>query len=547
MQGPGHDGRLGITAKNRYLSLFIFLMIIYVMSLEKKVIISFLISAAVIAFMALAGYLNFIEIRKEIRYLELSDSVRSKTLQLRRHEKNFFLYGDSKEVENVHEYLRDLGDVIKEASPRYKGGKLLALESELNEYSRRFDYIVLLSSDFQKEFGRKKPSYRGYASFFPMIEATALERPLVSAELLERVFPSRTQYEVRVLRELNAEIVTLRKEGEEILTLSKDLDKSAREKVERAISMSQTAALVFFPLFLLSGLGALFVISHSVVKRLKLLTAAIEKTGSGDFSSLELPTKHDEVGVLINSFNKMEADLIKRDDELHKKNEELLQSKKLASVGTLASGVAHELNNPLNNIYLAAQVLAKEIDEENCPPMIRETVGDIFSQTLRVKRIVGDLLEFARKKPPELREVELSGIIRDVLNQARNADEASAVRFELDIPEGIRVNADRHLLEQVFVNLFGNAIEAMESGGVLRVEAVSSGGFAKIVISDTGKGIAPQELTRIFDPFYTTKEKGTGLGLAIVYNTIEKHNGKIEVKSELSRGTKFTITLPEVK
>ncbi|OGW33269.1 MAG: hypothetical protein A2088_01780 [Nitrospirae bacterium GWD2_44_7] len=298
-------------------------------------------------------------------------------------------------------------------------------------------------------------------------------------------------------------------------------------------------------MFLIFGLAALFVISHSVVRRLKLLAAAIEKTGKGDFSSLPVPEKQDEVGVLITTFNKMEADLIERDEELSRKNEELLQSRKLASIGTLASGVAHELNNPLNNIYLAAQILSKEIGPETCPPLVKETVGDISSQTLRVKRIVSDLLEFAREKAPERKRLNIIEIIRGVIEQMKASGEIDGMKYDFISEDIIELSADMHLMEQLFINLFTNARDAMEAKGLLKIEVQHLHNDVRIVVSDTGKGIPMSDIPRIFDPFFTTKDRGTGLGLAIVYGIIKKHNGKIKVKSEEGRGTTFIITLPK--
>jgi len=189
--------------------------------------------------------------------------------------------------------------------------------------------------------------------------------------------------------------------------------------------------------------------------------------------------------------------------------------------------------------------LLREIEKmENCPPVIKGSVNDIFSQTIRVKRIVGDLLEFAREKPPELKKVKLSGVINDALAQLEVLSEILNIRFDLKVPEDAEVNADRHLIEQVFINLFSNAVDAMGGEGTLVVEVKSLDGQVEIIISDTGKGISNENLQRIFDPFFTTKEKGTGLGLAIVYSIIEKHNGKIEVKSEAGKGTAFRIILP---
>jgi len=517
------------------------------MSLERKIILSFIISATIIAVFAVSSYVNFLEVRKEMRYLELADTVRSKSLQLRRHEKNFFLYGDSREIEGVHTYLRDLKAILGQGGKSYNTEKLLGLGKKIDEYSRRFNRIEVIYLDFLKEFAELKPFKREYSLFFPLIESTFLERPLVNAQLIEKIFSlKRSSPVIAGLRELDDEISSLRKNGEEILTLSKDLDRSAREKAERAISLSQTAALVLFLLFLIFGLAALFVISHSVVRRLKILTTAIEKTEKGDFSSLPAPEKQDEVGVLIKAFNKMEADLIERDEELSSKNTELFQSRKLASIGTLASGVAHELNNPLNNIYLAAQILSKEAGKETtCTPIIKETVGDISSQTLRVKRIVSDLLEFAREKAPERKRVNIIKLIRDVIEQMKASGEIDGMRCDFISEDIIELSADRHLMEQLFINLFTNARDAMEGQGLLKIEVQPLHNDVRIAVSDSGKGIPMSDIPRIFDPFFTTKDRGTGLGLAIVYSIIKKHNGKIDVKSEGGKGAVFTITLPK--
>ena len=517
------------------------------MSLKKKIIISFLISAIISAVLAISAYINFLGIRKEIRYLELSDTVRSKSLLLRRHEKNFLLYGNSKESDNVHLYLMDLKTTLSQTSPAYKTGTVVKLQAKIEEYSQRFSSIEKLKWDFQAKFNMDKQVYSQYKIFFRLIESTFLEQPLVNAELLENLFHRGGSERLIIdLKQVDAEINALRKNGEEILIISTDLDKSAREKVESTIRLSQTAVLILFPMFLAVGLAALFMISQSVVRRLKILTEAIEKTGKGDFSSLSVPAEQDEVGVLMNAFNKMEYDLIVRDKEIDKKNEELLQSRKLASIGTLASGVAHELNNPLNNIYLAAQILSKEVGEDECHPLIRETVGDIFSQTLRVKRIVNDLLEFSREKPPELKKTNIVAIIENVITQMKSSGEIAGINYNIDSPDVFELEADRHLLEQVFINLVGNAADAMEGKGQLNISVAATNSSAVIRVSDTGKGILPKDISRIFDPFFTTKEKGTGLGLAIVYNIIEKHKGKIEVTSEPYKGTTFMITLPAI-
>lgn len=515
------------------------------MSLQKKIIVSFLISSALMAFLAGTFFLSFIEIRREIRYLELSDTLRSKTLQLRRHEKNFFLYGENAESEKVHTYLKDLKLILSKAEEDFPVGLLGQLHLKVEEYDRRFHHIQEIARDFRTSFKELNGRSRTHAAFSPIIEATFLERPLVNAALLQKLFPSNSVSGITAaLRTLDTEIVSLRKNGEEILVMSKDLDRSARDKADRSIRMAQTASVILFPLSVLFGIGTLFAISRSVVRRLKVLASAIEQAGKGNFSELPVPLREDELSELVKTFNRMENDLIARDRELAAKREELFQSRKLASIGTLASGVAHELNNPLNNIYLSAQILSKEIGEDSCPGIVKETVGDIYSETLRVKRIVGDLLVFSREKPPDRRRIDILEVIRGIPRQMTASGDMRQVRFELDAPETAEALADRHLMEQVFINLFTNAVDAMEGTGALKVSVSSGSKLLRITVRDSGTGISEANRLKIFDPFFTTKEKGTGLGLAIVYSIIERHHGRIDVESAPGKGTAFTITLP---
>ena len=518
------------------------------MSLQKKIIISFLISSALIAALAIFSYVNFIEIRKDIRYLELSDTLRSKTLQLRRHEKNFLLYQEKKELESVYNYVGQLRTIISDNLNPRNSDKLKPLINKIEEYNRTFTKIGELRIRVSYELGRLKQINGSKMRYMSIVDATFLERPLANAEFLENVLGLKPDSVVNLmLKELHDNISTLRKQGEDILTLSKNLDSSAREKVELVIAYTQKVALILIPLFLMVGLTALVIVSRSAVRQIGIITVAIEKVGKGDFSSLSMPHKQDEVGRLIDAFNKMEADLILRDNEIEKKNEELLQGRKLASLGTLASGVAHELNNPLNNIYLSAQILTREIGTDTCPDIVRETVSDIYSQTLRVKRIVGDLLAFAREKPPEVASLNIAEVIAEILARMATAGDLRDIRHNLQADDVPSVLADRHMMEQVFINLFTNAVDAMDGKGALSVSVRQEGPDVRIAVSDNGKGIPREQAQRIFDPFFTTKEQGTGLGLSIVYSIIEKHKGKIEVKSTVGEGTTFLITLPGEK
>lgn len=298
----------------------------------------------------------------------MSATIRSKSLQVRRHEKNFLIYGDLKDINSVHLYLKDLIGIINEVRPYERTGSLQEFEKAINEYSMRFNSIEAIFWRFQNEFARlDRLNNKQYSIFAPLIKTTFLERPLINAELLKKALHLKPEHRlIKMLQDLDSEINALRKNGEEMISISKDIDESAREKVERALGLSQKSALMMFPLFFLVGMGVLFIITHRVVKRLNLLKNAIKETGKGDFIPLFVtPDENDEVGKLIRAFNEMELELFSREKELLRKNEEILQSRRLASIGTLASGIAHELNNPLNNIYLAAQILTCKRHTEN--------------------------------------------------------------------------------------------------------------------------------------------------------------------------------------
>ncbi len=522
------------------------------MSLKKKIVLSFFISAFIIAVLAAFEYFSFVEIKKEIRYLEITDTISRKSLQLRRHEKNFFLYSPQKMDEEsavVHEYLAELNDTLAK-NPGIDRSDQISLRDRINEYGRRFASIEVEAKRLAGIFERAKTSYReNEKKYFSLVKATFLERPSQSAEFLEKVFLlPHGHVLLNGLRALDADILALRKTGEEILVISKDLDKIAREKAETVIRVSQAAILIFFPIFFIVGIGMLFFISTNVVKRLMLLINVVERTGKGSYPHLSVTLSRgnaaDEVGVLIDKFNTMEDELSLREAELERKNKELIQTRKLAAIGTLAAGVAHELNNPLNNIHLSAQVLAKQAGESSSP-VLKDAISDILGQTVRVKRIVGDLLEFARGREPRLQRVGLTELIRHVYKKL--TVDTSQVNFTLDAePPDSVLMADPEQMEQVFINLFTNAAEAMPDGGTLAVRIRTVGEAMTISVTDSGKGMPMASLEKVFEPFFTTKDKGTGLGLAIVFNIIRKHYGEIGATSNEGKGTTFTITLPRM-
>ena len=224
----------------------------------------------------------------------------------------------------------------------------------------------------------------------------------------------------------------------------------------------------------------------------------------------------------------------------------LVQTDKLSSIGLLAAGVAHEVNTPLAVISSYAQMLAKQIagDAEKAPLLEK-----IAKQTFRASEIVNSLLNFSRTSTTEYAGVDLNKVLTETLSLIEHQLAKANIQVTLGLEEPLPpIKGNPGKLQQVFLNLFLNARDAMESGGVLAVKTNAIDGLVRVTVADTGSGIAPQNVTRVFDPFFTTKaaRRGTGLGLSVSYGIVKEHNGEIEVDSEVGAGTRFHVTFPEM-
>ena len=274
------------------------------------------------------------------------------------------------------------------------------------------------------------------------------------------------------------------------------------------------------------------------------LEQSMAAVANGNLSTRAPIHAEDELGRLSRHFNLMVAQLETANKKLEAAHEaELLRAGKLASLGELAAGLAHELKNPLSGISAATQVLYDQFPESD--PR-REIMLEMNAQVTRLNKTLNDLLSFAKPKPPQLTPVTVNDIVHNVILLIQ----AQAAQHQVEIQENYTanlppVNLDAEQFKQVLLNLMLNAFQAMEHGGTLTVGTKLAGKYTlAITIQDTGKGIASENLEKIFIPFFTTRAKGTGLGLTVSKKIVELHNGEIGVQSELGKGTVFTIYLP---
>lgn len=303
----------------------------------------------------------------------------------------------------------------------------------------------------------------------------------------------------------------------------------------------------------------------------KKLIRGTEEIRSGHLEYKIRLRSNDEIGTLADSFNKMTDDLQKAQEELKRwahtleqrvqeKTEELrraqvnmIQVEKMASLGTLAATVAHELNNPLEGVLTYAKLLKRKVHQSSLPDELKHDIDAeltvIADETSRCGNIVKNLLLFSRQKIGEFREVNLVDVLAQSFKLIEHMLKINNVKLEMDIrADSTALIADPSQLEQAFLAIAINAVEAMPGGGTLRVTVSEDHATQSlnIAFSDTGVGIRDEDLPHIFEPFFTTKRdgKGTGLGLAVSYGIIERHGGTIHVTSRLHEGTTFTISLP---
>jgi signal transduction histidine kinase len=335
--------------------------------------------------------------------------------------------------------------------------------------------------------------------------------------------------------------------------------------VQVAFSMADVMGrlIVFRRLFLvlivvdslvIIGFGSIL-LSRVVVNPLKKLVKVAQSIGGGDLGQRAPIDYENEIGTLAKAFNQMverltekHSDLQQAIKQLRDTQEELLSSEKLASVGRMAAGVAHEIGNPLTSVLGHTEILHKRLKRKKLKDgeILLDLVERTRKETERINRIIKDLLQFSKPSSSHREDVDVNRVVQDSLNVVSVQERFQAIAVDLSLTEDLpMVQGNSDQLQQVLFNMLINAADAMPDGGSLSISTGQERQWVTISIKDSGEGIAPEDLGKIFDPFYTTKspDKGTGLGLSISLKIIDELGGRIKVQSKKGKGTEFVVYL----
>jgi two-component system NtrC family sensor kinase len=436
--------------------------------------------AAAFLGMALFGVLSysyFLGMERKLVFLSQADGMVNMVLEARRYEKNYFLYRHDQDYSLALDYL-----------DRYEA--MLANDREHLVRDHGEAAIVglqKLSADYRRQFVWVREHLNGGGGVARMDQA----------------------------------VTKLRASGKELISRLEVLARAERQGITDLLREYRPLLVAF--LALLAGLGAVlaYALIARLIRPLQTIEAATEVVAHGDYQTIPRPTHRDEIGSLVNAFNRMVS-------QLRRNNEQVIQTEKLTALGTLTSGVAHELNNPLNNISTSCQILLEELDRD-VDEYHRELLAAIDQQVAKARDIVSSLLEFSRQREFRLRRENLRTVVQESLKLIRG-EVPAGIETRLLVPGVIQVRMDKAHMVQALLNLAMNAVQAMGEEGVLTITArlLAQTRRVELVVEDTGPGIPAEVLPRIFDPFFTTKEvgAGTGLGLSIVYGVMERHDGR---------------------
>ncbi|MBF0142338.1 MAG: HAMP domain-containing protein [Magnetococcales bacterium] len=481
-------------------------------SLRAKILLGYVVIGLLILTLSVVAYGDLGQLQRGVRLGAHVTDFLNVSLELRRYEKNYFLYRDASDLEAFRRWL-------------------LRARGLFQEHLSPVDWPDLPERSLVE-------TIRAYSE--------AMERLARLSPLSEPGERARLENAVRL-------------HGRRLVTAAESLSDSEMQLRFAILDSHRQAVLVTVALMLLVVPVVGLFLGRVVTRPLEAIERTMRLVAQGHLGPIALVSRDREVLSLTLAFNRMLQ-------ELQSRQAHLVRSEKMASLGTLLSGVAHELNNPLSNIATSCQIL---LEEPELPPFQREMLAQIDQQTLRARDIVLSVLNYSRHRPFQREEVVVDLLIAESV-RLLSGQVGAGVAIERRVEAGLCVRADRQRLQQALLNLIKNGVDAVGGKGEVVIEARSlpegamaleGGGprlvvgdtfgcsvrpVVEIVVRDTGPGIAPSVLPSIFDPFFTTKEtgEGYGLGLFVTHEVVGQHGGCLVVESLPPHGATFRLLLP---
>ena len=337
-----------------------------------------------------------------------------------------------------------------------------------------------------------------------------------------------------------------RKLEREIQVLALMLDQRVGERVRLAEQREQKSAWIIIALSIFAialGLAATLVAGR-LLKPIQTLTDAVRRLGAGDQNVAMPLDAQNEIGVLARALDNMVRARDERDRELAEKQEALVRAERLAAIGRISAQITHEIRNPLTSIGLNTELLQEELQEGDDLEEARKLIHSIAREVDRLAEISEQYLSFARFPQPCFAVIDTAAFLDELIDFHAPELAKAGVRIERQFaPDCAHIVGDEGQLRQALLNLMRNSREALVHGGTLRIEARALVTQVEISVCDDGPGIEPEALKRMFDPFFSTKERGTGLGLSLTQQIIAEHGGELKCQSEIGQGTRFTIRI----
>ncbi|MCP5267918.1 MAG: HAMP domain-containing histidine kinase [Zoogloeaceae bacterium] len=463
-------------------------------SLHAKILFGYSLVGALFVALVFSSLIHFNRLETKISEQQSVATFHDEIRHARRMEKNYLLYRKNGDLAEAIERTNNAVALIKQLPPQLSDTEVQANATEMLERYREL-LIEMANAD---RYGK------------------------VSSEVTDEL------------------LIT----GSRMLSLGEKLDGEASELLDDAVATHHRnlkwSILGAIALAVIAGI----MVTRSVVQPLRTIENALSRVATGETGRLDHASADRELGSLTDAINRT----LKQLDE---RQQGIIRSSRLVSLGTMLSGVAHELNNPLSNISTSCQILLEEVDD--LPADLRhDLLTQIDGEVLRAQEIVSTLLDFARERQYARSRVNVQKLLDEVLQLTRS-QRPGKTRITTDIPAGLGIDVDHQRFQQVLINLLQNASDVLGADGLIHVSATrkdsTEGSGTLIVVEDNGPGIDADNLPRIFDPFFSTKPvgQGTGLGLFIVHEIVGQHGGTVSVDSEIGRGSRFSVYVPDLK